>query len=126
MNFLNVDAPLLQDGPSKLHWKSVTARNMAGLDMIVRDAEAGEIKIVTGPASVTLAINEIQMQDYVIETGGLGRRIRLFRLPEQGSSTALEASLEVKLMPGRDNPIFARIIQEDGHQAWSSPIYFIS
>lgn len=123
VNFLNVDAPLLQDGPSKLHWKSVT---MAGLDMIVRDAEAGEIEIVTGPASVTLAINEIQMQDYVIETGGLGRRIRLFRLPEQGSSTALEASLEVKLMPGRDNPIFARIIQEDGHQAWSSPIYFIS
>ena len=126
VNFLNVDAPLLQDGPSKLHWKSVTTGNMAGFDMIVRDAEAGEIEIVTGPASVTLPINDIQMQDHVIEAGGLGRRIRLFRLPEQGSSTALKASLDVKLTPGRDNPVYVRVTQEDGHQAWSSPIYFIS
>lgn len=126
VNFLNADAPLLQDGPSRLHWKSVTTGNMAGFDMIVRDAEAGEIEIVTGPASATLAINAIQMQDHLIEAGGLGRRIRLFRLPEHGMSVGLEASLDVTLTPGRDNPVYVRVTQEDGHQAWSSPIYFIS
>jgi hypothetical protein len=31
----------------------------------------------------------------------------------------------VTLAPGRDNPLYVRVTQEDGHQAWSSPIYFI-
>jgi len=56
----------------------------------------------------------------------LSRRIRLFRLPEHGSSVALKTSLDVKLTPGPDNPVYVRVTQEDGHQAWSSPIYFIS
>jgi hypothetical protein len=25
----------------------------------------------------------------------------------------------------RDLPVYARVTQEDGHQAWSSPIYLI-
>jgi hypothetical protein len=68
---------------------------------------------------------EIGIQDRVIEAGGLARRIRVFRLPDRLSPDAMRASLQVTLQPGRDNPIYARITQEDGHQAWSSPIYFI-
>jgi hypothetical protein len=27
-------------------------------------------------------------------------------------------------VPDRDNPIFIKLTQEDGHIAWTSPIYF--
>ena len=45
--------------------------------------------------------------DHVIfDGGGLGRKISVYRLPEQNWSR--------------------RVTQSDGHQAWSSPIYLIA
>jgi hypothetical protein len=32
----------------------------------------------------------------------------------------------VRLRTGVDNPLYVRLTQEDGHQAWSSPIYVVS
>jgi hypothetical protein len=125
VNFLNVDSPLRVQGSTALAWKSVTTGNMAGFDIILDDAMAGELSISTGPALAVVPLREIGLQDRVIEAGGLGRRIRIFRLPERLQPEALRASLPVTLTPGRDNPIYARVTQEDGHQAWSSPIYFI-
>ncbi len=125
VNFLNADSPLVQEGPEQLSWKSVTTGNMAGFDVVVEDVAAGELRITTGPASASVAIGDIGLDDVVIEAGGLGRRIRLFRLPQAGCPMMLAGSLMVELARGRDNPIFVRVTQEDGHQAWSSPIYFI-
>jgi hypothetical protein len=126
VNFLNADNPLVQESVTRLSWRSVTTGNMAGFDVFLEDAEAGELRISTGPASTSVAISEIGLQDIVVEAGGLGRRIRIFRLPEPGGTTAVKGSLAVSLHTGADNPVFARVTQEDGHQAWSSPIYFIS
>jgi hypothetical protein len=69
-----------------------------------------------------VAIGDIGEDDVVVEAGGLERRIRVFRLPEQGGRTSVRASVAVALRPGVDNPVYARVTQEDGHQAWSSPI----
>ncbi len=125
VNFLNADNPLVQDGPARLAWRSVTTGNMAGFDMVLDDAGAGELRVETGPASTTVAIAAIGTEDTIVEAGGLGRRLRIFRLPEQGGSTALKGTVAVTLNPGEDNPVYARVTQEDGHQAWSSPVYFI-
>jgi hypothetical protein len=125
VNFLNPDSPLRAAGGTALAWKSVTTGNMAGFDMLLDDSIAGTIDIATGPATASVKIADIGVSDHVIEAGGLWRRIRLFRLPEQLKPEALRASLKVTLAPGRDNPLYVRVTQEDGHQAWSSPIYFI-
>lgn len=125
VNFLNPDSPLRAEGGTALAWKSVTTGNMAGFDMLLDDPSAGTLEIVTGPAKAHVKIADIGFADHVIEAGGLWRRIRLFRLPERLQPQALRASLPVTLVGGRDNPLYVRVTQEDGHQAWSSPIYFI-
>lgn len=125
VNFLNPDSPLLAEGGTALAWKSVTTGNMAGFDMVLDDPASGTLDIATGPAKASVPIAEIGLDDRVIEAGGLWRRIRLFRLPERLQPETLRASLPVTLAPGRDNPLYVRVTQEDGHQAWSSPIYFI-
>ena len=125
VNFLNADNPLVQDGPARLSWRSVTTGNMAGFDAWLDDAEAGELRVITPHATATIAISEIGRDDFVVEAGGLGRRLRIFRLPEQGGRDAMRVSMPVTLAAGRDTPVFVRVTQEDGHQAWSSPIYFI-
>ena len=55
----------------------------------------------------------------------LGRRMRLFRLPDTNEAWQLKHTHTYSLTAGVDNPLYVRVTQEDGHQAWSSPIYVI-
>jgi hypothetical protein len=47
----------------------------------------------------------------------------VFRLPDDNPYTALQLEREVALRDDRDNGLYVRLVQEDGHIAWSSPIY---
>jgi len=123
VNFLNPAKRLLLKDGVELAWQSVTTGNFAGFDMWLDDAKAGELAIATGPASFSLDIAKIGWLEHTFEAGGLGRRIRVFRLPDENGQTHLDATVNVPLDPDRDNPLYVRLTQEDGHQAWSSPIY---
>ena len=58
--------------------------------------------------------------------GGLGRRIGVYRLPEQDWSRRLAVDHVVTFPGGADLPVYVRVTQSEGHQAWSSPIYLIA
>ena len=49
----------------------------------------------------------------------------VYRLPEADWSRHLTLDHAVSFAGGRDLPIYLRVTQADGHQAWSSPIYLI-
>ena len=70
-------------------------------------------------------IADIGAEDTVVEAGGLGRKLRAYRLPEENPHRAFAFDVDVGTEPGKDNPIYVRVTLEDGHQAWSSPIYVI-
>ena len=63
------------------------------------------------------------MDDVVMEAGGLERRIRLFRLPEDNPHREINERVAVPLRPVGDNQIWVSVYTEDGFQAWSSPIF---
>ena len=86
---------------------------------------AGELTFVSNVIERTVRLAEIGLEDLVFEAGGLGRRLRLFRLPEVNRCWRMQLTRSVALRPGVDNPLYVRVTQEDGHQAWSSPIYVI-
>lgn len=125
-NLFNQDKPLLlaADG-SSVGFDNVTTGNFAGFDLWLEDAEAGELSFTSGPVEAKVAIAEIGLDDTAFPAGGLGKGLRLFRLPDTGQTHKLTFTQEVELTPGRDNPLYVRVTQEDGHQAWSSPIYLI-
>ena len=126
VNFFNVDRPLRTalDG-RRLDFDSVTTGNFAGFDLWLEDPDAGELTFSTSIIERTVRIAEIGLEDLVFEAGGLGRRLRLFRLPEINPTWRMRFTRQVPLRPGVDNPLYVRLTQEDGHQAWSSPIYVI-
>jgi hypothetical protein len=66
---------------------------------------------------------EIGMHECRFEAGGLDRHMRLSRLPEVNSQTHIRLERTIALRPTGDNPLYVCVTQEDGHQAWSSPIY---
>ncbi len=81
------------------------------------------------PGPVRLTVYDVtgrkvtDLVDTVMEAGGLERKLRVFRLPEENTCLSLTTELDIALKPTGDNPIWVCVTTEDGFQAWSSPIY---
>jgi hypothetical protein len=95
------------------------------MELLLDEPSAGTIAVSTKPAKAEWKIADIGYEDTVVEAGGLGRRLRAYRLPEENPHRAFAFDIDVGIEPGKDNPIYVRVTLEDGHQAWSSPIYVI-
>ena len=123
INFWNPDSqPALYEAMI-VDWRSITTGGLSGLILTLEDPLAGQLAIETAQGKVTYLMGEVGLEPRVWPCGGLGKRIEAYRLPEEahalefGFTTVLE-----NLHPG-DNPIYVRVTQEDGHMAWTSPIY---
>ena len=124
VNFLNPERTLDLDG-DRLRWTSLTTGNLSGMDLRLDDPTAGEVTVTTKPATAIWRIADIGYEDTIVEAGGLGRRLRAYRLPEVNEHRTFAFALDLETEPGRDNPFYVRVTLEDGHQAWASPIYVI-
>ena len=58
--------------------------------------------------------------------GGLGRGISVYRLPEADWSRRVTVDREAAFGGVADLPVYLRVTQADGNQAWTSPIYLIA
>jgi len=68
-------------------------------------------------------IANIGLEPITWECGGLGKKLQVARLPDRQSSCEFSASISLTDLHSGDNPIYIRMMQEDGHMAWTSPIY---
>lgn len=124
INHFNADKPLrLASNGDLLEFDTVTTGNFSGFDLWLEDADAGEIDITSNQVSRRFSIADIGYDDTVVDLGGLGRRLRAFRLPNSNEAWRFSCSHVFDIKPGRDNALYVRLTQEDGHQSWSSPIY---
>jgi hypothetical protein len=60
-----------------------------------------------------------------IDCGKLDAKLAASRHADGPGQCAYAISRVVTIAPGRDNPVYVCVTLRDGHQAWSSPIYFI-
>lgn len=123
INFWHLEKELRHPRPERLEWESVTTGNFAGADMLLAEPDSGTLDIVTPHASASVAVAEIGREDTVFEAGGLWRRVRVFRLPDRNVHRSVTLEREIELRPRGDTPVYVRVTLENGHQAWSSPIY---
>ena len=123
INFWHLEKELRRSGASRLEWESVTTGNFAGADITLKSPDAGTLSIATPHVNTALALRDIGYEDNVFEAGGLWRRVRAFRLPERNPHLACTFERELPLAAEGDTPVYVRVTLENGHQAWSSPIY---
>ena len=127
VNFLNPERRLRETTPgSTLAWSSVTTGNLAGVDLWLAEARRGTLRLETNVLSGEVELNLLADDTVVFEGGGLGRRLSIYHLPEEDWSRHVKLDHTVTFTGGADLPIYVRITQSDGHQAWSSPIYLIA
>ncbi len=126
INFFNRDKTLVQEGDDCLAWQALTTGNRGGFDAWLAEPDAGTLKLETKPISFELALDEIGYEDRVYALdGALPRHVRVFRLPEHNPHRAVRFDWRLTRPHAGDNPLYVRVTQEDGHLAWSSPIYVI-
>jgi hypothetical protein len=127
VNFLNPERKVVETKPgTMLGWTSVTTGNLAGIDLWLEEARRGTLKLETNVVSGEVDLATLADGAVAFDGGGLGRHISVYRLPEQDWSRRLALEHVVTFTGGGDLPVYVRVTQSDGHQAWSSPLYLIA
>jgi hypothetical protein len=123
INRYSQDKRFERTGQSRLDWVALTTGGFGGFDAVLDDPMAGTLTIDTALVKETISIADIGRDEMIFANGGIDRRIRIFRLPDENPHRAVILERRIKLAPDRDNALYVRITFEDGHFAWSSPIY---
>jgi hypothetical protein len=123
INFWNANQPLEWDGKNQLTWKSVTTGGLAGVIISLDKPDIGTLSVDTIQKSISCQISSLGLEPILWDCGGLRKEISIFRLPDQPPSSEFKLQLPLTELHRGDNPIYIRMTQEDGHMAWSSPIY---
>ena len=123
INFWNQENQLVQGDPASLSWKSLTTGGLSGFEALLKDPAAGTVKIDTPLLQCSLKVSDIGIDDTVFDAGGLGRKIKVCRVPDDNTTREMAITKQVKLKAGSVNPLYVKVTLTDGHMALSSPIY---
>ena len=94
MNFLNPERKIEEVTPGTvLAWSSVTTGNLAGIDLWLDDAHRGMLALATNVVSGDVSLERLADNTVTFDGGGLGRRISVYRLPEQDWSRRVRSSM---------------------------------
>jgi hypothetical protein len=124
INFWNADRPLERRGDAELAWRSVTTGGLAGAILTLAEPGAGTLHVKTLQGDVECAVASLGHEPRTWTYGGLRKQIAVSRLPAEPTREARFSLPLTGLRPG-DNPIYVKLVQEDGHMAWSSPVYLV-
>jgi hypothetical protein len=123
INAFNHERLLEKQSSDTVVFDAITTGNFGGFDAWLDGDNSGELTVTTNLGTLSLPLADIGVEDVVMDAGGLERKLRAFRLPEENTTFSLTTELEIALTSVGDNPIWVCVTTEDGFQAWSSPIY---
>lgn len=122
INAWNHDRKLELSGGSLVEFDLLTTGNFVGFDIWL-DGDAESLDIATSLVSGNVALTDLITDPVILDAGGLDRKVTVLRLPETLKDCGIELGHEVALNTDGDTPIWVRVSTEDGHLAWSSPMY---
>jgi hypothetical protein len=125
INFWNPDHPLQSINKQELAWESFTTGTVKGVLLTLEKAATGTIHFNTVEKKLDISLVDIGLAPKIWDLGELEKYIRVERLPDSKSSTEFSFRLPIEGLRKGDNPIFIRVVQEDGQKAWSSPVYLV-
>jgi hypothetical protein len=126
-NFWNEDAPLRQESDNILSWDTITSGNFQGFDVELLHPFKGKLVFQSSQINFDLLLNKILIKDTIFDVGGVGKKVYIYRYSQSNPHTSFTFQTDIPLTPTpiRDERIFIKVTLENGHQAWSSPMYFI-
>jgi len=123
INIWNHERTVARQSADTVRFDTITTGNFGGFDAWLAPGATGRLDLACNHGALEVALDDIGLDDVVMEAGGLERRVRAFRLPDDNQCRGMNELVELDLRPRGDNPIWVSVFTEDGFQAWSSPIF---
>jgi len=123
INAWNPEHQLEQSGGDLVEWNTLTTGNFGGFDAILEENDNSVLELESNHGSLTIPLSEIGLNDTELLAGGLNRKIRVFRQPDDHLHCEMSQTLPITLKDIGDNPLWVCVTTDDGFQAWSSPIF---
>ncbi|OED50511.1 hypothetical protein AB838_01960 [Rhodobacteraceae bacterium (ex Bugula neritina AB1)] len=122
INAWNHEKKLEQVGADRVEFDLLTTGNFVGFDIWL-NGDAVNLEISTSLVSGNVTPSALGLDPAVLDAGGLERKVTVSRLPEELTVCSADFERDIELNATGDTPIWVRIATEDGHLAWSSPMY---
>ena len=126
VNFWNPDAQPVIINANQVEWNSITTGGLAGMIIELEHQKQGKLQIETVQGVVIYDLSRDGFLPQKYKFGGLKKNISVYRIPDNYNANKISYKYDIDSLFEGDNPIYVKMIQVDGHTAWSSPIYIIS
>jgi hypothetical protein len=127
INFWNPNRQPNLENDQTVKWKTVTTGGASSVDFWLDDnALAGSIKVETNYGKLECDVMKLDEGGKTEAGGGMDIRLQMAKLPENLNQKSYSGCAEFDVGSGQERRLYIRVTQEDGHQAWSSPIYIIA
>jgi len=106
-------------------WQSVTAGDWDGVVLQLDGSQSPDatLEFATDPMTFTVPLVELDTGPFVVAAADPARTVRVERLPVGlAPPSCVGTFVDVDPQPGW-NPYWLRVLQHDGAQAWSSPVF---
>ena len=123
INAWNLEKRLETVSGDAVAFDAITTGNFGGFDVWLDEDPDGVVEIATNHGALKVRAGDVGLEDVTLDAGGLERRLKVFRLPEENGCRSFKGEAKVPLKPEGDNQLWISVITEDGFQAWSSPIF---
>jgi hypothetical protein len=107
----------------RVAWTSETAGDYDGLWLKLADAVDPVIEFAAEPLTVAQPLAGIEKGPLFVAAKGLGAHLRLQALPLDGGSLDTQITWDDTSPPAGEHAYHVRVLQLDGHMAWTSPTY---
>ncbi len=127
INFHNIEKCCQRAGTNELAWESITTGGVAGVITTLARPRHGTLTVETPHGQFRVDLERLGPRGRRWDLGGLGQRLNVYRLPPPDGPR--DFSFVFRPRPEQlhagDNPLYVHVVQEDGHMAWSSPVYLV-
>jgi len=125
-NIFAFDTPangITERSDSHIDFRSGTTGDVDGIDILIDDLHSGQIYFDSPIGSCGIDLADISIKPVVFDFGGLNLQVAFRRYPETLQQRRLTLSHTVNPVSVEAEPYYIKVIQEDGHMAWASPVF---
>ena len=109
---------------SHVEWVSKTCGDADGVALELAEPYTGTLTFETGVTTFALPLTVLRDGPFVAEAGGLDQRVTVEAVREEPGPLDMELEY-TDVPPAGEHAYWLRVVQEDGHRAWTSPAFVV-
>ena len=107
-----------------MEWEAITTGGFSSCDIWVDEiALTGSLKIKTNFKNISVKLKDIIKKEKTFNFGGMDIKLNIKCLPDKLNKSLFTFKKVFNLIKNKEAKFYVKVTQENGHQAWSSPIY---